>query len=305
MLECLYMTIVVAGGSGFIGKNLIESLLSEGNTVVVVDRVAPFLTHPKLFFIQCDVAQQSLPYNILEHTDAVINLVGEPINGKWTEEKKGRIRSSRINSTNHIVESIANTKSRPGVFICASAIGFYGDTGESVVDETGAPGDDFLASVVSEWEASARTAIEYGVRVVCVRTAPVLGHGGILKAILQTAPFGFLLNTTKHNPWFSWIHMKDVVGVYRFALQTSTLQGVVNAATPAPIQFHDMMKIIAQTLHRPIIGTIPRFVLKMLYGEMAKELSKSSRVVPRRLLDKGFVFQYSTMESALLAILKK
>lgn len=305
MLECPYMTIVVAGGSGFIGKNLIESLLSEGNTVVVVDRVAPFLTHPKLFFIQCDVAEQPLPYNILEHTDAVINLVGEPISGKWTEEKKDRIRSSRINSTNHIVESIANTKSRPGVFICASATGFYGDTGESVVDETGAPGNDFLASVVSEWEASARTAIEYGVRVVCVRTAPVLGHGGILKAIVQTAPFGFLLNTTKHNPWFSWIHMKDVVAVYRFALQTSTLQGVVNAATPEPIQFQDMMKIIARTLHRPIIGTIPRFVLKMLYGEMAGELSKSSHVVPRRLLDKGFVFQYSTAESALLAILKK
>lgn len=305
MLEWPYMTIVVAGGSGFIGTCLLESLLSDGHTVVVVDRVTPARTHPKLFFIACDVAHQPLPYNILEHTDAVINLVGEPISGKWTPEKKALIRDSRINSTKHIVESIASTKSRPGVFICASAVGFYGDTGSDAVDETGTPGTDYLASVVTEWEAAARAAIEHGVRVVCIRTAPVLGKGGILKAILQTAKFGFLLNITKRNPWFSWIHVKDVVNVYRFALETSTLQGVVNAVSPEPVQFQDLMKSVSRIAHRSIIGTIPYTVLRMLYGSMADEVVKNSRVVPRRLLDKGFVFEYSTLDTALLAILKK
>ncbi|HEY0980420.1 MAG TPA: TIGR01777 family oxidoreductase [Candidatus Paceibacterota bacterium] len=299
------MTIVVAGGSGFIGTCLLETLLSEGNTVVVVDRTAPVRTHPKLFFIACDVARQPLPYNILEHTDAVINLIGEPIMGKWTPEKKALIRESRINSTKHIVESIASTKSRPGVFICASATGFYGDTGPEAVDETGAPGTDYLAEVVAQWEAAARTAIEYGVRVVCVRTAPVLGRGGMLASILQTARFGFLLNITKRNPWFSWIHVNDVVGAYRFALQTSTLQGVVNAVSPESIQFQELMKSVSRTAHRPIIGTIPRALLRMLYGSMANEFEKNSQVVPRRLLDKGFVFEYPTLEGALLAILKK
>ena len=301
----LHMTIVVAGGSGFIGTSLLESLLSDGHTVVIVDRIAPQRTHPQLFFIQCDVARQPLPYNILEHTDAVINLVGEPIVGKWTAEKMALIKESRIKSTQHIVESIALTKSRPGVFICASAIGFYGDTGEEAVDEQGIVGTDYLSGVVTEWEAVARDAIEYGVRVVCIRTAPVLGKGGILSMMMKTAPFGFLLKTTKHNPWFSWIHSTDVVQVYRFALETTTLQGVVNASAPEPVRFQDMMKILARSIRRPIIGTIPTWILRMMYGPMADEITKSARVLPRRLLDKGFIFQYTTIEQALVDITTK
>lgn len=299
------MTIVIAGGSGFIGKNLLESLLGDGHTVIIVDRVAPNRTHPKLFFIQCDVAEQPLPYNILEHTDAVINLVGEPILGKWTPEKMKSIRDSRIKSTTHIVESIANTKSRPGVFVCASAVGFYGDTGEEVFDEQGQVGSDYLATVTSEWEAAAREAIVYGVRVVCIRTAPVLGRGGFLGTVLQTTPFGFLLNVTKHNPWFSWIHSTDVVNVYRFALETTTLQGVVNASAPEPIRFQDMMKIVSRTVRRVIIGTVPSWTLRMLYGDMAKEFDKNVRVSPRRLVDKGFVFQYPTFMEAITALINK
>lgn len=299
------MTIVVAGGAGFVGRHLLDSLLSDGHTVVVVDRFAPARIHPQLFFIQCDVAAGPLPYNILEHTDAVINLVGEPISGKWTAEKKMLIRESRIKSTEHIVESIAATKSRPSVFICASATGFYGDTGEVTLDEQGAPGTDYLASVVSAWEEAARTAIEHGVRVVCVRTAPVLGHGGILGALVASARFGFLLNVTVKDPGFSWIHVKDLVSVYRFALETNTLQGVVNAATPEPTTFQAFMQAVARVIRRRIIATVPPRVLHLFYGEMADEFTKNSRISPRRLLDKGFTFQYETLESALLDILKK
>lgn len=294
------MTIVVAGGAGFIGRNLTDRLLTEGHTVVVIDKVAPARTHPKLFFIQCDVATQPLPYNILEHTDAVINLVGESVVGKWTPEKMDLIRQSRVQSTIHIVESIAMTKSRPGVFICASAIGLYGDTAQEVVDEQGLPGNDFLATVVMEWEDAARGAVEYGVRVVCVRTAPVIGNGGLLAMILATKPFGFLFSTTKTNPWFSWIHSTDVVSVYVFALETTTLQGVVNASAQTPVRFSEFMKTLARIVKRPVIGVIPSWILRVLYGSMVGEFDKNSQVVPRRLLDKGFVFQYQTIEEALV-----
>ena len=294
------MTIVVAGGAGFIGRHLLENLLGDGHTVIVVDRVAPNRIHPKLFFIQCDITTSALPYNILEHTDAVINLVGEPIVGAWTPEKMNLIKESRSKSTAHIVESIAATKSRPGVFICASAIGIYGDTGEDVVDEQGGIGTDFLAQVVTQWETTARTAIEYGVRVVCVRTAPVLGDGGMMRALRKTAPFGFLLKTTKQNPWFSWIHITDIVNVYRFALETTTLQGVVNASAPEPVPYQSFMNTVSKVLHRPILGTIPHWLLQVLYKGMSTEFTKNSRVLPRRLLDKGFVFQYDTVEEALV-----
>ena len=299
------MTIVVAGGTGFIGRNLLESFLGDGHTVIVVDRVAPKRIHPKLFFIQCDITTSPLPYNILEHTDAVINLVGEPIVGSWTPEKMLAIKESRIKSTEHIVESIASTKSRPGVFICASAIGLYGDTGEDPVDEQGDIGTDFLAEVVTEWEATARNAIEYGVRVVCVRTAPVLGNGGILQTICKTAPFGFLLTTTKQNPWFSWIHITDIVSVYRFALETTTLQGVVNASAPEPIPYQTFMTAVSKAFHRPILTSVPGWLLRLLYKGMSVEFTKNSRVLPRRLLDKGFEFQYNTIDEALAHNVKK
>ncbi|MBY0328804.1 TIGR01777 family oxidoreductase [Patescibacteria group bacterium] len=299
------MTIVVTGGAGFIGKNLLESLLGDGYTVIVVDRVAPNRIHPKLFFIQCDITATPLPYNILEHTDAVINLVGEPIAGAWTPEKMTLIKESRIKSTQHIVESIAATKSRPGVFINASAIGFYGDTADEVVDEQGPVGTDFLAEVVASWEAVARTAIDYGVRVVCVRTAPVLGKGGILKLTTKTSPFGFLVKTTKTNPWFSWIHISDIVGVYRFALETTTLQGVVNASAPEPVLYQTFMSTLSAVIHRPITITAPLWLLTIFYKGMSTEFTKSSRVVPRRLVDKGYVFKYPTIEEALRDITNK
>jgi len=299
------MTIVVAGGSGFIGRNLIEHLLGEGHTIIVVDRIAPKRVHPKLFFIQCDITSGPLPYNILEHTDAVINLVGEPIAGSWTPEKKILIKESRIKSTQHIVDSIALTKSRPGVFICASAIGLYGDTGEEMVDESGLVGQDFLAEVVAEWEATARGAIDHGVRVVCVRTAPVLGKGGFLSMILKTASFGFLVKTTKQDPWFSWIHIYDLVRVYRFALETTTLQGVVNATAPEPVRYQTFMKVLSRIIKRPIIGVIPSWILTLLFREMIGEFVKNAQAVPRRLLDKGFVFQYNTIEEALPSLVNK
>jgi uncharacterized protein (TIGR01777 family) len=279
--------------------------LGQGHTVVVVAITPPTFTHQNLFFIQSDVANQPLPYNILEHTDAVINLVGAPLNKKWTEEYKKTIRDSRIKSTESIVSAIAAAKSRPTVFICASAIGFYGDTAEAVVDEQSPSGEGFLASVVVEWEAAARRATEYGVRVVCVRTAPVIGHGGIVQTFKDAARFGIIPKLTKEDYWFSWIADVDIVNAYLFALDTNTLQGVVNAVAPEPILYSMFLNTIKTIWKHRLIITLPEWLAKRMLGVDYKELTNSNRVAPKRLLDKGFEFIYPTIETAITAYAKK
>ena len=177
------MTIVLTGGSGFIGTMLAKKLLQQKHTVIVIDRVAPPFTHEQLYFIACDIASQSLPYNVLDHADAVINLAGAPISQKWNPEVKRAIMESRVQSTKHVVESIIAASSRPSVFICASAVGFYGETGNELVTEQHQKGEGFLSDVVELWEAAARPAAEHGVRVVHIRTAPVLGNAIWIRAI--------------------------------------------------------------------------------------------------------------------------
>ncbi len=308
------MTIVVTGGSGFIGTMLTKRLLGQGHTVVVVALTSPNFTNKNLFFIQCDMANNPLPYNILEHTDAVINLVGAPISNKWTEEYKKTIRDSRIKSTDSIVAAIAEAKNRPTVFICASATGFYGDTGRAsvgsarhdsteseIVDEQSEQGKGFLADVVVEWEAAARKATEFGVRVVCVRTAPVIGHGGMMDVLKKSAKFGVLAQLSKEDYWFSWIAAIDIVNVYLFALETNTLQGVVNAVAPEPVLYSTFLNELKNVWKHRIVVHIPRWFSKKILGDGYKELVYNNRVVPKRLLDKGFEFVYPTIETALKA----
>lgn len=299
------MNIVVTGGSGFIGTKLVLALIDKGHTVIVVDVVAPPFTHERMFFINCDLSIQSLPYNVLDRTDAVIHLAGSPIQKKWKQSVKVQIEKSRVESTKRIVESIKNAESRPGVFICASATGFYGDTGEEEADEQTEHGKGYLAHVVAHWENEARVAVEYGVRVVCVRTAPVLGNGAFLSSITKTKPFGFIPLLSKKNFWMSWIHHDDIVSIYLFALETSTLQGVVNASAPEPIRQHDFIRTLARVLKKKVLGTVPRFLLQIRYGELIDEIEKDQRVIPKRLLDKGFTFSFPTLKDALYNLYKK
>jgi uncharacterized protein (TIGR01777 family) len=293
------MTIVVAGGSGFIGTMLTKRLLGQGHTVVVVATTGPNFTHKELFFIQCDLATQALPYNIMEHADAVINLAGFPINKKWTPENKKAIRDSRIKSTETIIEGIKNAKSRPGVFICASATGFYGNTGEVMVDEQSSVGQGFLSEVTAEWEEAARRATEYGVRVVCVRTAPVIGRGGFLNTLRGPANFGILPKLKKQDFWFSWISDIDIVNVYLFALETTTLQGVVNAVAPEPVQYSELLKVLKKVWRHRLVITVPTWLGRKMFGEGLKEMTEDSRVTPKRLLDKGFEFIFPNIDGAV------
>ena len=299
-----HMTIVVAGGSGFIGTSLTRTLLDLGHTVIVVDLRGPRFTHERLFFISCDLSQSVLPFNVLERTDAIINLCGASIATKWTPQAKARIRASRVDATEHLVESIKGTLARPSVLVNASAVGYYGETDEDATEQT-AKGEGFLADIASEWEAAARKASEHGLRVVTMRNSLVLGRGGFLHALTSVARFGFLASITRKDFWLSWIHEKDLVNAYLFALETTTLQGAVNVAAPHPVRYKAFMKALGAVLKRKIVLRIPSFILRWKLGEGYTELVRNCKVTPQRLVDKGFHFSYESLESALDAIYSK
>lgn len=296
------MTIALCGGSGFVGTQLSKKLIEKGYTVICIDIIPPQFTSEKLFYIQCNLSKQTVPYNAFDGADVVINLAGKNIVGKWTEFFKKEIRESRINSTSNIIETIAQTKQKPSVLINASAIGFYGDTGEHEVTEQSELGESFLADVVFDWEQEAKKAVEYGVRVVCIRTAPVLGKGGFLSMIRKYSLFGFFTKLSKKDFWMSWIHEDDLIQVYLFAIETQTLQGVVNASSPEPVIHNVFMKTVGKVFKKTLIGAVPRKIMRFLYGDLYDELIRSQRVLPKRLLDKGFVFQHPTLLEALESI---
>jgi len=293
------MTIVITGGSGFLGTKITEKLLDSGYIVIVIDVLPPKISHKKLFFIQCDLSKQQLPFNVLEQTDAVINLAGKNIFGKWNSKYKKEIRDSRIESTKHVVESMKLATNRPTILISASAVGFYGESGDLDITEKSPKGQGFLADVVADWEKEAFVAEEFGTRVVCIRTTPVIGQLGILPIYKKMAKFGFLMKISKKDFWQPWIHEEDIVNSYLFALETSTLQGVVNAASPEIVTHSSFMKTMGGVLNRKIIGAVPAFISKIMFGELFEEITKSQKIVPQRLIDKGFVFSHPSLQETI------
>lgn len=296
------MTIVVTGGSGFIGSALSRTLLEKGHTVIVIDTDAPTFTHQNLFFIQCDLEKNLLPFNVLERTDAVIHLAGKNIFTRWTPASKEAIKQSRIISTRNIIDSLKQTATRPSIFISASSVGYYGEAGETELDERSQKGNTFLSTLVEEWETEALAAEQTGCRVVLVRTAPVIGKDGFLKPLMQLARYGVVFRLSKKDFWMPWVHIDDIVKIYCFALETSTLQGVVNATAPTPVTHRQFIRTFAKTNHRRVLGAIGMKLLKPLVGELLEELTTSQKVFPRRLLDKGFLFEYTNVDGALRSV---
>ncbi len=295
------MTIVVAGGSGFIGTELVRVLLKNGDTVIVIDRKGPSLNHKNLFYIPCDLTNGIVPFNVLERTDAIINLCGNTIARKWTKKAKDDIKSSRVIATRNIIESLANTTNKPPIFISASATGYY-DSSEEEQDEHSMPGVTFLSNVTQEWEVEALKAEDFGCRVVIVRTAPVIGRLGILLPLWKTARFHMVGSIFKNDFLMPWIHINDLVRIYRFALETGTLQGVVNAVSPTHLRYRAIIGAFRKATNSVSIGVNP--FVRLFYGkEMIDALSQNQKIVPRRLLDKGFEFAYTDILAAIRSLL--
>jgi uncharacterized protein len=238
--------------------------------------------------------------------EAIVHLAGESIDGRWTEERKARIRDSRVRGTRLLSETIAALSPRPRVMVCASAVGYYGDRGEQVLDEQSGAGSTFLAEVTEAWEAAAQPAREAGVRVVNARFGIALSpDGGALARMLRPFRLGLGGPLASGRQYMSWIALDDVVGAIEHALVTDALEGPVNVTSPEPVTNRQFASKLGRVLGRPAVLRVPRFALRAALGELAGELSGGQRAVPRRLLAAGYEFRHPRLEEALRRMLDR
>ena len=296
-------TVIVTGGAGFIGRALISLLSREGYQVIVIDLVDPKIAGIR--FVKVDLAKDVPQPELFEGVGAVIHLAGKNIFGRWTKKFKKELYDSRIKSTAHIVSALARVSRKPKVFISASAIGYYGDRGNEILDEESPPGNDFLARLVCDWEHEASMARSLGIRDVSLRTAPVLGRGGILGTLYPFFRYGLGTILGPGTQWFSWIHIEDLVNMYLFALSNKELFGPINASSPNPVPQREFAKRLGQCLKRPVLIQVPRFALRGILGELADSMLASERVSSKKIYSLGFRFRHATVDAALSNILPR
>jgi len=303
------MNIVVAGGSGFIGTRLIDRLLKEGHSLVVLTRnsnkIAPGLAH--VHTEKWNAQSAGAWCRSMDTADVVINLTGELIAGKrWTVRQKNIILRSRLDATGALVDAIRQAQRRPSVLVNISGVGFYGDVPAGDVLEWFPGGHDFLADVCREWEQAALGAQQYGVRVVLPRLGVVLGRdGGALPRMML--PFkmfagGYLGSGAQ---WFPWVHLDDVVNVIRFAIRNTAVAGPLNVAAPEAVTMKTFCSTLGKVMHSPSWTFVPAFVLRAALGEMSGMLRTGQKAIPRRLAEYGFTFEHPSLRKALEDILHR
>ncbi len=287
------MRVAVTGSSGLIGSALTASLTADGHEVIRMQRGQ-----------QWDPVAGSVAPGVLDGVDAVVNLAGEGVAEKrWTEEQKQRIRDSRVVGTTAIAEACAAAK--VPTLVSGSAVGVYGAPGATIVDESQRPGDDFLAGVVTAWEAATAAAESAGTRVVHARTGIVQSaRGGALKRQLLPFKLGLGGKIGSGDFYVSWIALEDEVRALRFAIDTPSLTGPVNLTAPNPVTNAEWTKALGRVLHRPTFLTVPPIALRLaLGGAQGDSLLARQRGVPRKLLEAGFEFRYPTIDEGLAAAL--
>jgi uncharacterized protein len=296
--------VVIAGGSGLIGRKLIEALLSAQHETIVLSRSPERagMIFPSAAVQFWDGKTSDGITHILEGTDAVINLSGESIAARrWTRVQKERILSSRIQSTQALLGAIKQTKRKPSVLLNASAVGYYGNVPDGGVTESSSKGEGYLADVCDRWEAEALKAQELGVRTVLLRTGIVLDKkAGTLQKLLL--PFRFFIGGPLGSgaQWFPWIHLQDEVRAILFALENEQLSGPLNLAAPGSVRVSEFCGALGKIIRRPSWIHAPASMLKLALGEMAEPLVlHGQRVMPEKLVDAGFKFDYPVLEDAL------
>lgn len=299
--------VLVTGGTGFIGSRVCTALHQQGDTVYVLSR-NPERAEAKLKsargFHGWNPETEKLPSEATKEITSVVHLAGETIAGRWNEEKKRRIQDSRILSTRNLVESLAAADTKPDALVCASAIGYYGDSGDEHFTEVSPPGNDFLAKVCQEWEAEAQKATDLGIRVVTVRIGLVLGlGGGLLAQVLPPFKMGVGGILGNGQQWMSWVHVDDVVGILLHALENNEIRGALNATAPTPVRNTEFTKTLGAVLRRPTLFPVPTFGLKLMMGEFADFIVLSQNVLPEKTEVSGYEFRHRTLESALRDLL--
>lgn len=296
------MRILVSGASGLIGSALIGRFKQDGgNEIIRLVRSRSPLPGE----IAWDPQAGQLDPAALEGFDVVVHLAGENVAGRWTEEKKARIRNSRIRGAQLLCERLVGLAQRPKVLLSASAIGYYGDRGDAVLDENGAAGGGFLASVCRDWEAATEPAAAAGIRVMHTRFGVVVAtQGGALASMLPIFRLGMGGRLGNGRQYVSWVSLDDAVRAVVFLMSSESLAGPLNVTAPEPVTNARFAQALAQAVHRPAILPVPKFALRIMAGEMADEmLLSSTRAVPARLTAAGFSFGDRTIEHALQRIL--
>lgn len=296
------MKILVTGSTGLVGSAVVQFLTTGGHRVLRLVRSAPRNADE----IAWNPIAGTIDTDKLEGVDAVVHLAGDNIaHGRWSAAKKARIRDSRVLGTRLLSTALAKLNRKPRVFVCASAIGYYGHRGNDVMTESSPPGPTFISTVCRDWEAATEPAQQAGIRVVNLRIGVVLTpRGGALAKMLT--PFKLCVGGVvgSGRQYWSWIALDDVVGAIHHAIAHDELSGPVNAVSPEPLANKAFTKTLGRVLHRPTIAPLPAFVVKLLLGEMGEELLlASTRVVPNRLQETGYQFRCPTLEGALRHVL--
>ncbi len=301
------MKVAVTGGTGFIGSCLVDRLQAEGHQVLLLVRNVSKAQQrfPKAEVISYTPKVSGAWQKAIASCDGVVNLAGEPISNRWTENSKQEILESRSVGTAKIVEAINQANPKPSVLVNASAVGYYGTSETAVFDETSSPGNDFLAEVCKAWEAEAEKVKASGTRLAILRTGIVLGpDGGVLTKMMF--PFqlfaGGPLGDGKQ--WVSWIHCEDLVSLIIKALTDSTVAGVLNGTAPNPVSMGELCQELGNIIQRPSWLPVPGFALELLLGEASKLVLEGQNVKPQKTEATGFRFQYPTVKAALSQILK-
>lgn len=299
-------TILITGGTGFIGQSLCAALAKAEFQITVLTR-----SPDKIKMILGDqIAPLITPLShlhklkITDHFDAIINLAGAPIFGeRWINERKEILFHSRLEITEELVDFISRAEYKPEVFLSGSAVGFYGDQGNSLVDETSSNLknlNSFSHHLCTEWEAEALKAKNYGVRVCLLRTGLVLGkNGGFLQPMILPFKMGLAAQLGDGQQWMPWIHKDDYISICLLLLNNKSFDGPINLTGPNPVTNKVFTQTLAQSLHRPAILSAPSWALKPLLGEMSELLLNSQRVIPKRLLGADFKFKFSNLKLAL------
>ncbi len=294
------MNILITGATGFIGSALCSRLLKDKHNVVVLSRHPEALEAPLTAISNLKQLKSDTVF------DVVINLAGEPIADKrWSDRQKQRISSSRLDTTQKLIAYFEAIEHKPKLFISGSAIGYYGiDESSDIVDETGSGDESFSSQLCQQWETTALQAEALGIRTCLLRTGIVLGKGGgVLRKMLP--PFKMALGGKIGNgqQWMSWIHLDDLVGIILYCINHDDLKNAINGTSPNPVTNRAFTKALGQALKRPTVLPIPAFVVKLLMGQMGEELLLAGKkVLPTKMLDAGYQFQYQELEKALLDI---
>ncbi len=301
--------ILITGATGSIGSRLTEKFFRRGDSVSVFTRnptKAKKILPNASEFIEWDYSYPEKWKYFLDRKDVVIHLAGLNLSSKrWNDKFKKKAYESRIISTRNLIEAIETVEQKPKVFICSSAVGYYGDRGEELLKEDSNPADDFLAKLCIDWEKEAAEVDKSGVRRVSVRTGLVLSKGeGLLKKLYL--PFKLFVGGPlgNGNQWFPWLHIDDIVGIYLHAIDNENISGVLNAASPGIVRMKEFTRQFGKILNRPSLFHVPKFAIKLVAGELGNHATDSQNISVEKLLECGYKFKFENLEAALKDLLE-